>query len=51
VVERGRSGAGSTGLGMDIARRTAQASGGALRLGRSPAGGAAVTVELGAPLA
>ena len=27
---RGRSGAGSTGLGLDIARRTAAASGGSL---------------------
>ena len=30
AVERGRSGGGSTGLGLDIARRTAEASGGAM---------------------
>ncbi len=48
AVERGRSGAGSTGLGLDIARRTADASGGALRLA-GPAGGTTVTLELGPP--
>jgi signal transduction histidine kinase len=47
-VERGRSGGGSTGLGLDIARRTAEASGGYLRI-ESSAGGSAVTLELGAP--
>lgn len=30
LVERGRSGAGSTGLGLDIARRTGEACGGSL---------------------
>jgi signal transduction histidine kinase len=49
AVERGRSGGGSTGLGLDIARRTAQASGGALRLESSPAG-TAVVLELGPPV-
>jgi signal transduction histidine kinase len=39
----------STGLGLDIARRTAELSGGTLVLTRSPAGGAAVVVELGPP--
>jgi signal transduction histidine kinase len=39
---RGVSAAGSTGLGMDIARRTAEAAGGAMRTGRSELGGAAV---------
>jgi signal transduction histidine kinase len=48
AVERGRSGGGSTGLGLDIARRTAEASGGALRLASSPAG-TEVTLELGPP--
>ena len=44
------SGSGrSTGLGLDIARRTAELSGGALTLARSPSGGAAVVVELGPP--
>lgn len=50
VVERGRSGAGSTGLGLDIARRTAESSGGELRVGRSPEGGARVELVLGPPL-
>jgi signal transduction histidine kinase len=48
AVERGRSGAGSTGLGLDIARRTAESSGGALRI-RSSDAGTAVVMELGAP--
>jgi signal transduction histidine kinase len=47
VVSRGSSGAGSTGLGMDIARRAANASGGSLELGRSRLGGALVRVVLG----
>jgi signal transduction histidine kinase len=49
VVERGQSRGGSTGLGLDIARRTAQASGGDVRLDRSPAGGARVMMRLGPP--
>jgi signal transduction histidine kinase len=48
AVERGRSDGGSTGLGLDIARRTAEASGGRLTIGSSPAG-TTVTLELGAP--
>lgn len=44
---RGTSGSGSTGLGLDIARRTAEATGGLLTLGRSDSGGARVVVELG----
>jgi signal transduction histidine kinase len=43
------SGAGSTGLGLDIVRRGAEQAGGALRLESSPAGGLRVVVELGAP--
>lgn len=50
ALERGRSGAGSTGLGLDIARRTTEASRGRLWLGRSAAGGASVRLELGPPL-
>lgn len=46
LVERGRSGAGSTGLGLDVARRTAESAGGRLVVGRSPAGGARVELEL-----
>ncbi|SDL50630.1 Signal transduction histidine kinase [Geodermatophilus siccatus] len=48
AVARGRSGSGSTGLGLDIARRTAEGSGGALRLA-SASGGTQVTLEFGAP--
>jgi len=47
VLRRGASGGGSTGLGLDIARRTAEQGGGGLTLGRSAAGGLAVTVDLG----
>jgi len=47
VLRRGASGGGSTGLGLDIARRTAEQAGGGLTLGRSAAGGLAVTVDLG----
>ncbi|GAA3245089.1 sensor histidine kinase [Dactylosporangium siamense] len=45
---RGVSGAGSTGLGLDIARRTAEAAGGTLTVDRAPLGGARVTVTLSA---
>ena len=46
AVQRGRSGGGSTGLGLDIARRTAEASGGALRV-TSSAAGTEIVLELG----
>jgi signal transduction histidine kinase len=49
ATERGRSSGGSTGLGLDIARRIAEASGGSLTIGRSTSGGGAVTVGLGPP--
>ncbi|WP_448627354.1 HAMP domain-containing protein [Geodermatophilus sp. URMC 64] len=48
AVERGRSGGGSTGLGLDIARRTAENSGGGLRLASSPTG-TTVALDLGPP--
>jgi signal transduction histidine kinase len=48
-TERGRSSGGSTGLGLDIARRIAEASGGSVTIGRSTSGGGAVTVGLGPP--
>jgi signal transduction histidine kinase len=46
-VERGSSGGGSTGLGLDIARRTAEVSGGRMRISSTTAG-IPVTLELGA---
>jgi signal transduction histidine kinase len=47
IVSRGRSGAGSTGLGLDIVRRTALAAGGSMELDRSRLGGALIRVILG----
>jgi signal transduction histidine kinase len=46
VMRRGASGGGSTGLGMDIARRAAEESGGSLSLSSGPSGGAVVRLEL-----
>jgi signal transduction histidine kinase len=46
---RGRSDRGSSGLGLDIARRCAEASGGSMTISRAPSGGARVTLDLGAP--
>jgi signal transduction histidine kinase len=46
---RGVSAGGSTGLGLDIARRTAESAGGSMRTGTSPLGGAAVTLTLQPP--
>ena len=48
-IRRGRSGGGSSGLGLDIARRTAEAAGGSLAVDRSPLGGARVALTF--PLA
>ncbi len=42
----GNGGAGSTGLGLDIARRAAEATGGELTIGRSPLGGADLRLRL-----
>jgi signal transduction histidine kinase len=47
VVNRGASGAGSSGLGLDIVRRTADDSGGSLSVVSGPTGGFAVVVYLG----
>jgi len=49
ILRRGVSGAGSTGLGLDIARRGAQQAGGRLTLSRSDRGGLDVVLELGPP--
>jgi signal transduction histidine kinase len=47
-VRRGASGGGSTGLGLDIVRQAAEASGGSLAV-RNEATGGHVIVELGPP--
>ncbi|MFG1883225.1 ATP-binding protein [Micromonospora sp. NPDC049102] len=49
AVRRGASAVGSTGLGLDIARRAAQAGGGRLELRSGPRGGAQVLLRLGPP--
>jgi signal transduction histidine kinase len=46
AVQRGASDRGSTGLGLDIARRVAQAGGGSVSLGTSRLGGASVVLLL-----
>ncbi|MCU0300749.1 MAG: HAMP domain-containing histidine kinase [Candidatus Nanopelagicales bacterium] len=46
VLARGSSEAGSTGLGLDIARRTAERAGGSIELGSAPSGGALVRLLL-----
>ncbi len=47
VVRRGHSGAGSTGLGLDIVVRTAERSGGDIRIGTSIDGGGEISVVFG----
>lgn len=47
LIDRGVSSSGSTGLGLDIVRRTAEASGGDLTLSESAGGGARVVVRFG----
>jgi signal transduction histidine kinase len=46
TIERGTSGAGSTGLGLDIVRRTAEHGGGSMVVGRSTRGGARIEMIL-----
>ncbi|HSJ71350.1 MAG TPA: HAMP domain-containing sensor histidine kinase [Acidimicrobiia bacterium] len=50
AAKRGTSAAGSTGLGLDIVVRTAERTGGGVRIGSSRDGGAEVTVVFGSPL-
>jgi signal transduction histidine kinase len=47
ILARGVTGNGSTGLGLDIVRRVAQSSGGAVTIGSAAEGGAQITVDLG----
>ena len=47
ALERGESGGGSTGLGLDIVLRAAQRTGGGLKIGESALGGARVEVQFG----
>ncbi|RIQ28591.1 sensor histidine kinase [Jiangella rhizosphaerae] len=47
VLRRGVSGSGSSGLGLDIVRRTAEQSGGGVRLDSPPGRGLTVVVDLG----
>ncbi|MFC0862905.1 ATP-binding protein [Sphaerimonospora cavernae] len=46
ALRRGHSGAGSTGLGLDIARRLAESTGGGMRIEGSALGGACVQMWL-----
>ena len=47
LLERGVSGGGGTGLGLDIVRRTAEASGGSIAIESRPGGGSQITVRFG----
>ncbi|MFI7101976.1 sensor histidine kinase [Streptomyces sp. NPDC050161] len=47
VPARGRSGGGSTGLGLDIVRRAARESGGTVEFGDAAGGGARITASFG----
>jgi signal transduction histidine kinase len=49
LVRRGASGADSTGLGLDICRRAAQASGGRLEIAAGEPSGAVMVLHLGPP--
>jgi signal transduction histidine kinase len=47
IIERGVSGGGSTGLGLDIVRKTAESVGGSVQIDDRPGGGAVVRVGFG----
>ena len=47
LMDRGVSGRGSTGLGLDIVRRTAEMTGGHLDMNDRPGGGAVIHVRFG----
>jgi len=47
VMTRGKSGAGGTGLGLDIVVRTAERTGGGMRVGTSATGGAEIEIAFG----
>jgi signal transduction histidine kinase len=47
ALRRGASGVGSTGLGLDIARHAAEATGGTITIDSSPLGGARVRLTFG----
>lgn len=47
LIQRGASGSGSTGLGLDIVRKTADAAGGTMEVDDRPGGGAVVRVTFG----
>lgn len=49
ALVRGRSDRGSSGLGLDIARRCAESAGGTFELGGGPGGGARITLTFRAP--
>lgn len=49
ALARGRSDRGSSGLGLSIARRCAEVSGGSMTIDAGPSGGAVITLRLGAP--
>ncbi|HEY0533716.1 MAG TPA: HAMP domain-containing sensor histidine kinase [Actinoplanes sp.] len=49
ALQRGQSNKGSTGLGLDIARRAAQSAGGTVSLARAAMGGASVVMMLADP--
>jgi signal transduction histidine kinase len=48
-LARGRSDRGSSGLGLDIARRCAESGGGSMTIDNGPSGGARVTLLFNAP--